>query len=271
MHRTWFLTDLEFIVLRDRLLNRYLPWPFSYVGPVRSRIEFLNETARTWRRLQANWDPDLADAITRAGNPDAKVRIMSWDSSDLLDPSGRYFMAGSRCGSRAVLVQGIYEHSTQSCDRYRIVECDAHELSSVIVDILPEMPAGSQERIELTNSGETADGWSRRRSNLYDQGDDGINERSRQWQSAPRTTVGMIEVRQGRSKFGPEGMRPKQLFWEDHPDDGRYLIDLDPPISAVGVDSDNLRQRIDRGIAEMLRMVQDESREGIARTSVFEG
>ena len=96
MHRTWTITDLEFIVLRERLLDRYLPWPFMYVGPVRSRIDFLNEKARTWSRLQRNWDPDLAEAITGAGNPDVRVQIRAWDGRDIGDPAGRYFMVGNR-------------------------------------------------------------------------------------------------------------------------------------------------------------------------------
>ena len=77
-------------------------------------------------------------------------------------------------------------------------------------------------------------------------------------------------MRQGNSKFGPQGLRVKRLFWEDHPADGRYLIDLDPPIAALGIDADVLQQRIDQGIAEMLRMVQDESRQGVVRASVFD-
>ncbi|WP_216897434.1 ESX secretion-associated protein EspG [Nocardia alni] len=265
---------MEFIVLRDRLLDRYLPWPFTYIGPVRSRIEFLHEKARTWNRLQTIWDPDLADAITKAGNPDTRVQIRCWDGRDISATASRYFLVGNRCGARAVVIQGIYERSAQSCDSYRIVECDAQSLSSVLVDSLPEMPAGSQGRVELTNYGDTesmraADQWSHGRSSFYDDGDDDAYQ-SKRWQSTPRTTVGIIEVRQGKSKFGPQGMKTvKRLFWEDHPGDGRYLIDLDPPIAAVGIDAQDMRQRIDRGIAEMLRMVQDESQEGIARTSIF--
>jgi len=270
MRRTWSVTDLEFIVLREQLLDRDLPWPFTYVGPMRSRKDFLNEKARTWSRLKKSWDPDLAEAIVTFGNPDVRVQIRSWDGRDILDPAGRYFMVGNRSGSRAVLIHGLYERTAESCDRYRIVECDAQSLSSALVESLPDMPAGAQERVELMNyqAEETMDHWSRR-SNLYDDGDD-ITERSKYWQRAPRTTVGIIEVRQGRSKFGPEGLRVKRLFWEDHPGDGRYLIDLDPPLAAIGIDADGLRQRIDLGVAEMLRMVQDESRAGITRESVYD-
>ncbi|MBU3068188.1 ESX secretion-associated protein EspG [Nocardia sp. NEAU-G5] len=271
MHRTWTITDLEFIVLRDRLLNRYLPWPFTYVGPVRTRIDFLREQEQIWSRLQANWDPDLAEAIVNAGNPDARVQIRCWDGRDMRDPASRYFMVGNRCGSRAVLIHGLCDRDALTNDRYRIVECDAQALSSVLVDSLPEMPAGSQGRVELMSShgAETVDHWSSR-SSFYDDGDDNIDFRSTRWQRAPRTTVGIIEIRQGKSKFGPRGMGMKRMFWEDHPGDGRYLIDLDPPLAAIGIDATELQGRIDQGIAEMLRMVQDESREGVVRTSVFD-
>jgi hypothetical protein len=65
-------------------------------------------------------------------------------------------------------------------------------------------------------------------------------------------------------------MGMKQMFWEDHPGDGRYLIDLVPPMAAIGIDATGLQGHIDQGIAEMLRMAQDESREGVVRASVFD-
>ncbi|MFI5779352.1 ESX secretion-associated protein EspG [Nocardia sp. NPDC051570] len=267
--RTWYLSDLEFIVLRERLLDRGLPWPFSYVGPVRSRIDFLHEKARIWSALQANWDPDLADAIVRAAKPDARVQIRAWDSSAVIDPKGRYFLIGNRCGSEAVVVHGYCERHYETYDRYRIVVCDAHELAGVLVDSLPSMPAGTQGRVELMSyRAETMDHWSGR-STLYDDGDDNVEFRSVRWQSALRTTVGIIDVRQGRSKFGPQGIVLRRSFWEDHPDDGRYLIDTDPPVAAVGIDAAGLQARIDQEIAEVLRVVQDESQAGIVRSSVF--
>ncbi|MBU3065194.1 ESX secretion-associated protein EspG [Nocardia sp. NEAU-G5] len=271
MNRTWHLRDLEFIVLRERLLGRELPWPFSYVGPVRSHIDFLNEKARLWSRLQPNLDPDLADAIVRAGDPDARVQIRCWDARDTLDPVSRQFLVGNRCGSRAVVVHGTCGDDFESFDRYRIVECAAQELSAVLVDSLPPMPAGSHSRVELMtyHQAETVDHWSGR-SNLYDDGADTVEHRSRQWQRAARGTVGIIDVRQGKSAFGPRGMALNRLFWEDHPDDGRYLIDLNPPLAAIAIDAAGLRARIDAEIAEILRVVQDESREGTVRSSVFD-
>ncbi|MBO0878843.1 MAG: ESX secretion-associated protein EspG [Mycobacterium sp.] len=272
MSRTWELTNLEFIVLRDRLVGRHLPWPFAYIGPVRTRIEFLNEKARIWKRLQADWDPDLADLITAAANPDMKVQVVAWDSRKPDNTASEYSLVGYRFASRALLIQGIHDSDPVSCDWYRVVECDASDLSALIVDTLPEHPAGSQDRIELAHyvPTETTDVWSQTRSHLYDDGDGDITKRSHGWQKAAKSTVGMIALRQGRSKFGPQGIRMQHLFWEDHPDDGRYLIDLEPPISAVGIDSDGLRRRIDQRTDEVLRMVADESREGIVRSSVFD-
>jgi len=271
MHRTWTVTDLEFIVLREKLLGRALPWPFSYVGPVRSRIDFLNEKARTWSALQQNWDPDLADVIVRAGDPEARVQIRAWDSRDRFNPAGRLALVGNRCGDRAVVVYGFCGDHFETYDRYRIVECDAQALSSVLADSLPAMQAGSQSRVELISfhSEETTDHWSGR-STLYDDGDNDVDVRNLNWQRARKSTVGTIRVTQGGSKFGRRGIAAKLLFWEDHPDDGRYLIDLTPPTTAIGIDAAGMAARIDQEIDEVLRMAQDESREGIVRASVFD-
>lgn len=271
MERTWHISDLEFMVLRERLLGRNLPWPFSYVGPMRSHHDVVYEKQRVWAQLQADWDPDLATAVIAAGSPDARVQVRSWDSGDVLHPATRYFLVGNRCGERAVLVHGLCGRSADTYDSYRIVDCDAAGLSAAIVAILPEMPAGPQRRVELMSyhQEETVDHWTGR-STLFDDGSADIDTRSRAWQAAPVTTVGIIDIRQGASKFGPRGIGVRRLFWEDHPGDGRYLIEVNPPVAAVGIDAAGLRTRIDEEIAEILRVAQDETAEGIVRASVFE-
>ncbi|MQY24976.1 ESX secretion-associated protein EspG [Nocardia aurantia] len=268
--QTWHLSDLEFLVLRERVLHRDLPYPFTYVNPrLTTYAEFERLKSAVWRSLQSRWDPNLIDAITQAANPDVRVQVRTWHSTNMEDLSQRFFLVGNRCADRAILVQGYSDNSVDTFDRYRIVDAPAESLSSMVVEALPEMTAGSQSRVDLLTYGqeETVDHWSKR--GFYDTGDNDVDRRSQNWQQASQSLVGIIEIRQGRSKFGPRGMSLTRMFWEDHPGDGRYVIDLAPPMAAVGVDSAGLRARIDRAISETLLVVQDESRQ-LTRESVFD-
>ncbi|WP_019933084.1 ESX secretion-associated protein EspG [Nocardia sp. BMG111209] len=269
--QTWHLSDLEFLVLRERVLRRVLPYPFTYVNPrLTTFLEFERLKSSVWRSLQTRWDPELIDVITRAANPDVRIQVRSWDSRNMDDTSQRFFFVCNRNGDRAIMMQGFSDQRVDTFDRYRIVSAPAESMSALVVEALPEMPAGSRDRVELLNyhQEETVDHWSTR--GFYDTGDDNdVDRRSKSWQRADRSLVGIIEIHQGRSKFGPRGLIMNQMFWEDHPGDGRYFIDLTPPMAAVGVDSAALRIRLDRAISETLLVVQDESRQ-LVRESVFD-
>ncbi|MCX4093075.1 ESX secretion-associated protein EspG [Nocardia sp. alder85J] len=268
--QTWHLSDLEFLVLRERVLRSDLPYPFTYVNPkLTTYLEFERLKSSVWRSLQSRWDPDLVDVLTEAARPEVRVQVRTWHSADMGDTSQRYFLIANRCGERAILIQGYSDHTVDTFDRYRIVEAPAESLSGLVVGALPEMTAGSQSRVDLVtyHQEETVDHWSNR--GFYDSGDNDVDRRSQSWQQAAQGLVGIIEIRQGRSRFGPRNMRLTRLFWEDHPGDGRYLIDLTPPMAAIGIDAAAMRNHIDRAIADTLLVVQDESRE-LMRESVFD-
>ncbi|MQY22487.1 ESX secretion-associated protein EspG [Nocardia macrotermitis] len=285
MERTWYVEGLEFVILMKRLLGRTLPPPFTYLSPtLQTRINALNEEARIWKQLRANWDPDLADLISWTGEPELRIEVSAWDPRDD-GPALQYDMLCFRSGSRAALIEGFYNAAGTSCERYRIVECDPAELSSLIVEALPQAPAGTQGRVELSDyeiSGRGGtDDWSRGgRSSFYDDGDNDLDVRSRGWQQSTKSLVGMIGFHQGNAEDDAQAgpMPPNAvvidwadyLFWEDHPDDGRYLVELTPPVSAVGIDADGLRRRIDQKAAEVLRTSWEENSEPYARSSIFD-
>jgi ESX secretion-associated protein EspG len=181
-------------------------------------------------------------------------------------------LVAKRFGDRAVVIQGFNPKSVYSHDEFEITLCDAAAMTRVLVDRLPPMTPGSQPRVALLsyNQQDTADHWTRGgNSGLYDDGDT-VDSQSKNWQAAPKSRAGSIQITQGRSRFGPRGKVTKHIFWEEHPGDGCYLIDLESPMAAIAADSDNLRGRIDKECGELLLIGRDESRRGVARESVYD-
>ncbi|MEU6190576.1 ESX secretion-associated protein EspG [Nocardia sp. NPDC047038] len=271
MARTWRLTGLEYLVLRERLVGRRTSWPFAYVADVKGHFDFQFVKARVWGELQAAWDPALAEAMVKSMQADVRIAVLANDESAPHDLARQWTMAGKLFGDRAILVEGFRVRSPYSHDELVITECDAVELARVIVDKLPPMAAGGQSQVELLSS--TAepvfDHW-HGRSSLYDEGDRDVDTRSRGWQAAPKSTVGRIEITHGHSNFGPSGQVTKWIFWEDHPGDGRYIVDAGPPVAAVATDAERLVRLIERECGELQRVQGDESRGGISRLSVYD-
>ncbi|MFI9403282.1 ESX secretion-associated protein EspG [Nocardia sp. NPDC052316] len=271
MERTWRLSGLEYRVLRERLVDRDRNWPFIYTSPIRGYYDYQFAKARVWGELQAAWDPALADVLVKSLRADIRLAVHADDYSAARVLDGRIVMAGRKFGDRAVLIQGFSPTMLESQDELEITECDAASLTRLLMEKLPPMTAGHQPRVELLDSGGAADldHW-HGRSSLYDEGDGDVDARCRQWQAAPKATVGRVVITQGHSNFGPAGQVTKWLVWEDHPGDGCYAIGMETPTAAVAVDSDGFRALIDRHCDELMLVREDESRRGVARASVYD-
>ncbi|PXX61697.1 ESAT-6 protein secretion system EspG family protein [Nocardia tenerifensis] len=271
MERTWRLSGLEYLVLRERLVDRKQSWPFTYISDIRGYYDFQFAKARVWGELQAAWDPALADVLVKSLRADIRMVVHAEDLSAERRQDGLIVLAAKKFGDRAVLIQGFGTVTPESHDELEITECDAASLTRLLVDKLPPMAAGSQARVELLDTGrpDEFDHW-HRRSSLYDEGDRDVDARCRQWQAAPKATVGRIVLTHGHSTFGPRGQVTKWLVWEDHPGDGRYVIGMEQPVAAVAADAAGLRTMIDRHCDELLLVRDDESRGGLARASVYD-
>ncbi|WP_328712576.1 ESX secretion-associated protein EspG [Nocardia salmonicida] len=272
MERTWRLSGLEYLVMRERLVGRRSNWPFAYLSDIRGHYDFQFAKARVWGELQAKWDPALADVLVKSLQADIRIAVQAENPSAAHDLPERKILTGKRFGDRAILIQGLHTTTVESHDELEITECDAASLSRLIVDKLPATEAGAQARVELLSADEEAqfDHW-HGRSSLYDEGDRDIDLRGRQWQAAAKALVGSMQITHGPSTFGPSGQVTKWIIWEDHIDDGRYVIDVGPPIAAVAIDSDGLCKLIDRDCSELLLIRDDETRRGVTRSSVFDG
>ncbi|MFI9504695.1 ESX secretion-associated protein EspG [Nocardia sp. NPDC052566] len=273
MERTWRLSGLEYLVLRERLVDRWHNWPFTYITDIRGYYDFQFAKARVWGELQAAWDPELADVLVKSLRADIRMVVQAEDRSAARPLDGRIVMSGKKFGDRAVLIQGFGSRTAQSQDELEIIECDAASLTRLLVDRLPPMAPGSLPRVELLESGRDEAGFDHwhGRSSLYDEGDHDVDARCRQWQAAPKSTVGRILITQGHSNFGPRGQVTKWLVWEDHPGDGRYVIGMEPPAAAVAADAAGLCALIDRHCDELMLVSDDESRRGLVRASVYDG
>ncbi|MBU3068090.1 ESX secretion-associated protein EspG [Nocardia sp. NEAU-G5] len=269
MERTWQLTGLEYLVLRERLLGRPNSWPFRTVTTITSAWDYQFAKARLWGELQARWDAELAEVLKASLDPDLRLIAQVFGTRD--NNATRDLLTAKRFGDRAVVIQGFNPTSLYSHDRLEITLCDAAAMSRVLVDRLPPMTPGSQPRVTLLSydKEESVDHWTRGNSGFYDDGDT-VDTQSRHWQAAPKSRVGSIQITQGQSRFGPRGKVTKHIFWEEHHGDGCYVIDLEPPIAAVAAGSEQLRAGIDAQCAELLIVGQDESRQGSARESVYD-
>ncbi|MFE9789607.1 ESX secretion-associated protein EspG [Nocardia salmonicida] len=272
MERTWRLSGLEYLVLRERLVGRKANWPFAYLSDVRGHYDFQFTKARVWGELQATWDSALADVLVKSLRAEIRMAIHAWNPGAAQNISDRQVLTGKRFGDRGLLIQGSHTTSIDSHDELEITECDAASLSRLIVERLPRNGAGTRARVELPSAGGAARFDHRYgRSPLYDEGDHDVDLRGRQWQAAVKTQVGSMRITHGPSTFGPSGQVTKWIFWEDHLDDGRYLIDVGPPIAAVAIDNGGLSAAIDKHCAELLLIRDDETRRGVTRSSVFDG
>ncbi|QIS02295.1 hypothetical protein F5X71_08130 [Nocardia brasiliensis] len=271
MERSWRLSGLEYLVLRERLADRTYNWPFTYISDIRGYYDFQFAKARVWGELQAAWDPTLADVLVKSLRPDLRLVVHAEDYSAARRLDGLIVMAAKIFGDRAVLIQGFSSKMPESHDELEITECDAASLTRLLVDRLPPMAAGSWPRVELLAAAgeQELDHWHGRNS-MYDQGDRDVDARCLQWQAAPKSVVGRVEITHGHSVFGPSGQVTKWLVWEDHPGDGRYVIGMETPPAAVAVDAAGLRALIDRHCGELMLVRDDESRAGRAKVSVYD-
>ncbi|MBF6076334.1 ESX secretion-associated protein EspG [Nocardia beijingensis] len=271
IERTWRLTGLEYLVMRERLVGRRMNWPFAYRSDIHGHYDFQFAKARVWGELQANWDAALADVLVKSLRADIRIALQAVDHSALEALDGRKVLAAKIFSDRAVLIEGFHTTTFDSHDELEITECPATALPRLIVEKLPPEPAGTQSRVELLNSDTEAgfDHWHGRNS-LYDEGDRDIDLRGRRWQAAQKGFVGAMQITHGHSTFGPRGQVTRWIIWEDHPGDGRYLIDPGPPVAAVAVDAAGLGKLIERECAELLLVRDDESRQGVARGSVYD-
>lgn len=263
MIKTWNLTDTELDVRWCELSGENnLPRPLYYTTRIGTDVEYRREVGFVSEQLKGKLDASFDAALSIMMDPDVRVGIHGFDGREPRNAAARIRIAAARQWERCVVITQIPGETIYHSGGYVVCECDATELARVLVEQLPDVDAGGRGRVELAGVGDNSvdDGWP-------DPDYDRIAQSSEAFLSAATATVGLFEIEQGSSRFGPRGVSRRLLEWRDLVDDGRYVID-DNRTVAVPADRNQLRVMIDNGIGAIIGMIEDETGVGGSLRSV---
>ncbi|MFE3103033.1 ESX secretion-associated protein EspG [Nocardia tengchongensis] len=258
MLRSWSFTDVEFLVLWEELGEELLPEPlfFTSRAPLWSAFQDSRTRARDGLRDR---DPELAEVLRALRAPDVKVELRGWDGRDRRPRGSGIRAVGVRSGDAGyLLVQQPGETATHVAG-FTITEFWASELAEQVLRLLPEAEAGHGREVVLAESEDAATtDYGFGLSPAHETLEGGVVDRAADFRAALASAQGVIDVVQGRSRFGPRGITRHHLEWRDLEADGRYLITADLPPVAVPADRRRLVAAVDTLIAEVLLAVADE-------------
>ncbi|MFI9506313.1 ESX secretion-associated protein EspG [Nocardia sp. NPDC052566] len=247
------LTDLEFSAVWERYTGERLPTPFTFMSRTPCREDYEREVHQVWQQLRA--DGFLAQMVQTLHLPDVYVAVDGWDPADWENPAGRIRVHAARAGSSAYVVTQLPGETIWHSGGFTIADIQPRGIAAAIVAALPETPPGQWGNVTIVEGPEPDSSFHQTRSIVADEGDASL-ERSTRFLGAPTTSIGMITVCQGRSKFGPRGMGSRALGWRDLSDDGRYVIPVGVNPVAAGVKARRLIEMIDEAIGEMVERLE---------------
>ncbi|MEV6562772.1 ESX secretion-associated protein EspG [Nocardia sp. NPDC051756] len=258
MSRTWKLTDVELIVLWDKLFKDRLPAPLFAL--------YRGEDAEEWARSAATArtglpdDGGLHDALVRIATADVRVSVRAFDPRHPDDPAGTVRVLGGRQGAVATLIRQLPGETIWHSGGYVVNTGDGARLAGAMVGSLPDRPAGQLPDTPLvTAQGSAATDHHYGRSRVQDSYAD-ADRLSTEWLDHPAEQVGLIETSLGSSIFGPRGITPYRIEWRDLVGDGRYAVRDDVGPVAKPVDRRRLADLITADIATVWQTLEDEHR-----------
>jgi len=259
MSRTWNFTPIEFFALWEVMDEGFLPAPLSFLGGPPLYHDLLRELRECRERLAGSLAGSFDGVLDVVAQPDIRIVVRGQDGKDSHDPAGCVRMLIVRRGDQAYLVKQLPGETIWHSGGVVVSQCNALRLADPLVAELPTTNAGRQPDIVLpaSNSDEGVD-YSYGRSQVLNSSRVTATSRSTQFMAAPATSIGTIEIMQGRSKFGPRGVTRHQLGWRDLAGDGRYVIaDGNPPVATAANDN-TLVATIDSRILAIIRAIKDE-------------
>ncbi|MGO4518939.1 ESX secretion-associated protein EspG [Terriglobus sp. 2YAB30_2] len=260
MNRTWSFTDLEFVVLWQRLNQDLLPHPLIFTSRIRLHDDLVREKAATWERLRSRVDGSLRDAFDAIARPDVRLAVQGRNGEDLDDPAGSIRILAARSAGTGYVVKQHPGETIWHSKGFTITECSAVGLADAVVAELPDAGPGELADVTLV-TGSSADDidYSYGKSKVKQASfGDSVRQRSRRFLESSLSVIGAIEIIQGRSRFGPRGITRHVLEWRDVEGDGRYVITVQNPLVAVAADRKRLTATINAKIAEVIRVIKDE-------------
>lgn len=256
MNRHWTFTDLEFLVQWEQIQDDFIPVPLSYVAP-RTEDEFRRAKSDARESLAAKRDPAFDEVMQAIAFPDIRLTLRALDERNPTDVGHSIRIHAVRRGDRGYVVRQLPGESIWHSNGFVITECDAIGLADAVVDQIPDAPASKVTDLVLT-SGKGAPEYEYVRSAVFDSFDDSADRKTERFLATPFSTIALIQVIQGSSRFGPRGLQQRRLELRDLVDDGRCLITFDSPRIATGVDAKRLVALINKEIAEIIRGIKDE-------------
>lgn len=257
MSVSWTLTDVELIVLWDRLFKDRIPQPLFALQRGSNLDGWERLAAEARDGLRARDDGALHDALARVAQADVLTRVHAFDPKDPEDPATRLRVLGARQGATAVLIRQLPGETVWHSGGFVITMGDAERLAGAMVGALPPCEAadGPDVRLVARESGDTdyRHGHSPAGAGYLD-----ADRRSAAWFAHPADLVGAIETAQGTSIFGPRGITTHRIEWRDLSGVGRYAVPAGPEPVAVPVDGYRLAALIATDIAKVLQTLEDE-------------
>ncbi|MFI9504997.1 ESX secretion-associated protein EspG [Nocardia sp. NPDC052566] len=254
MNRTWTFTDLEFVVLWERMRQDFLPAPLTFTSRTPGYYDFLREKADTRDRLRCTGDDSCDEVFEAMASPDIAIEVHG--GVGRADPAASIRMLAVRAGERGYLITQRPGETVRHSGGFTVTSCTAVGLGPTVVAALPRVGAGSRADIALVADSDMDYGY--RESRVFDTAADSAARRSLDFLDHPMIRCGTVDVVQRRSIFGPRGLTRHRLRWRDLDGDGRYVIDDTRTPVAVPAAADRFTTLIDIRVAAVVRAIKDE-------------
>ncbi|MRH89376.1 hypothetical protein GFY24_18300 [Nocardia sp. SYP-A9097] len=255
MSRTWDLTDVELIVLWDKLFGDRLPAPLFALYRGANTEDWLRSAAAAWTGVRE--DGELHAALGRVARAEVRVAVHAVDPRDPDDAGGPIRILGGRQGAVATLIRQLPGETIWHSGGYVVSTGDADRLAGAVAGALPARDPGRlPDTPLLTAAGDSADHHYGRSPADADYLD--AERRSAAWLARPAELLGVVETCMGSSIFGPRGVNPYRVVWRDLVDDGRYAVTAAAVPVATAVDRPRLAAMITADITKVLQTMEDE-------------
>ncbi|WP_327115738.1 ESX secretion-associated protein EspG [Nocardia sp. NBC_01730] len=260
MDRSWTLTDVEFVVAWDRMRELRLPAPFTALVRDLDWDEQYEER-QAWLGLRTRWSSGLDEVFDIVAKPDLRIIAHGWDQRAAADPTSHIRLHAIRRADRGYLLEQIPGRTTYDGGRVTITECDCLSLAERIAARLPAEERGQFDNVVLPRRSTDAEFDAEFGASMVREPKEApVDQHGAELLRKPVARRGIVEVRQGVTRFGPRNLARRGLWWRDIADDGRYVITPGSPAIATGVDTARLVSSINRAVADVIRLIKDERR-----------
>lgn len=258
MNTVWRFTDIEFVSLWEELREGALPRPFAFTARTPYLADYRRCKAAARERMRNKLGNGFGHVLTAIARPD--IRVIAYGRHRSGDPAAVTRLLGVRRGEQAYLVSQLPGETFWHSGGYLVAQHEVLSLAWAVVDALPESQPGRFAEVPLEiQSGQRDDMDYRYGQRVaHEWSEDSVGNRVAKFLDSTVIRAGGIEVCQGASRFGPRGISRNRLDWRDLNDDGRYVINGNPPVSAVGVDEKKMVSLINSEIAIVVREIRDQ-------------